>query len=69
MNRWRTSGALVLAAVLLVFGHLLTVCSSVGASSAAPPTADYFYETAEIRAPITSIGPCVVVQAGASHGR
>ena len=37
MNRWRTSRALVVAAVLLVVGHLLIVPSSVAASSATPP--------------------------------
>ena len=37
MNRWRTSGALVMATVLLVVGHLLTVPSSVSASAAMPP--------------------------------
>ncbi len=37
MNRWRTSWTLAVATVLLVVGHLLTVPSSVSASSAALP--------------------------------
>ena len=38
MNRLRSYGAIVLATVLLVFGHVLIMPMSVSANSSAPPT-------------------------------